>query len=105
MKNRKKISLLLAFSIILQAVLIFPCYAFAEELLNEADAEETAVYILTFIVDGKVAQSRPAESGKALGPLPQIWASNGEILSTWQWEEVPVTADTIATADMVLTAA
>lgn len=105
MKNKKTISILLALSMFLQAFLIFPGYALAEELSTEEDAEESVVYILTFIVDGKVAQSRPVEAGKALGPLPQIWASDGEILSSWQCDECPVNADTIATSDMVLTAA
>ena len=105
MKTGKNISILLMCIMILQAVLLFPAYAAAEGLPSEEEADTEVIYILTFMVDGKIAQSRQAEAGKALGPLPQIWATDGEVLSSWQCDESPVSADTIATADMILTAA
>ena len=67
----------------------------------EEKTEEVS-YLLTFVVDGKVAQSRYAPCGEALGPLPQIWVSDGAILSSWQCGEEPVSPETIATSDMVL---
>lgn len=95
----------MALSMFLQAILLFPGHASAEDTLPTEDSSTDAVYTLTFIVDGKVAQNRLAEAGKAIGPLPQIWASDGEILSSWQCEECPVSPETIPTANMILTAA
>ena len=100
---KRHLTAVLVMVFIFQALLIFPQFAFAEEAISDEPAEEI-VYTLTFIVDGKVAQSRYAPAGEALGPLPQIWASDGEILCSWHCGDTAVSSETIATADMVLTA-
>ncbi len=101
-KKNRRLSFLLAFAMLLQAVLIFPGYALAEERASAEEETEEVIYLLTFVVDGKVAQSRYAPAGEALGPLPQIWVSDGAVLSSWQNGECPVGPETIVTSDMVL---
>ncbi len=87
---------------LLQAILLFPGYAIAEEPASAETEVEDTIYLLTFVVDGKVAQSRYAPCGEALGPLPQILVSDGAVFSSWQCGEEPVSPETIATSDMVL---
>ena len=103
MKKNRKFLFLLALVLFLQAFLAFPGYAFAEGSSFEEESD-SVIYTLIFIVDGKVAQKRYAPAGEALGPLPQIWASDGAVLSSWQCEDHPVSPETIAMFDMVLTA-
>ena len=102
MKRKRRLSFLLAFAMLLQTILLLPGYACAEEPASAEEETEEVSYLLTFVVDGKVAQSRYAPCGEALGPLPQIWVSDGAILSSWQCGEEPVSPETIATSDMVL---
>ena len=102
MKRNKQLSFLLALTMLFQAILLFPGYAIAEEPAAAEEEPEEVNYLLTFLVDGKVAQSRYAPCGEALGPLPQIWVSDGAVLSRWQCGEEPVSPETIATSDMVL---
>ncbi len=102
MKKNRRLSFILAIGMLLQAILIFPGFALAEEPAPTERETEDVIYLLTFVVDGKVAQSRYAPAGEALGPLPEIWVSDGAVLSSWQSGEDPVSAETIATSDMVL---
>lgn len=103
MKKNRPLSFLLALAMFLQIFLIFPGYVFASESSSEEESDNV-IYTLIFMVDGKVAQKRYAPAGEALGPLPQIWASDGAVLSSWQCEDCPVSPETIATFDMVLVA-
>ena len=103
MKKNKPLSFLLALAMFLQVFLIFPGSVFAEEASSEMESD-SVIYTLIFMVDGKVAQKRYAPAGEAIGPLPQIWASGGAILSSWQCENHPVSPETIPTFDMVLIA-
>ncbi len=102
MKKNSRLSFVLVLAMLVQIILYFASNALAEEPISGEEETGEVIYLLTFVVDGRIAQSRYAPAGEALGPLPQIWVSDGAVLSSWQSGEYPVGPETIATSDMVL---